>query len=194
MIEGLGTYGVMKPARTIPASKKYLVVHLIDQLVLHKQHLRAMQDFYFDSAEEYNYALCCGIAKALARNYHINAFAAGGSGHPRAEFDNELQPVYEAICSEQQLQKSIMEAAGTLDIEVQLTIRGFHLYAEIVTFPFRETFDNKVMHNRVFGAHSRPVPALFSAETQTGYGVPAFAQNVLDDSSSSISKPSATQP
>jgi hypothetical protein len=133
MIEGLGTYGSIRP---IPASKKHLVIHLLDQLVVHRDYLRSMQDCYFDSVGEYNYALCYGIATVLSRNYHINAFAAGGFGKPNVEFTTELYSMYERICSEHQLNRSIMDATGTLDLEVQLSIRGFHLYAEIVTFPF----------------------------------------------------------
>lgn len=135
MNEDLGTYGSVRP---VPPSKKHLVIHLLDQLILHKDYLRSMQDCYFDTAEEYNYALCYGLAVVLARNYHINAFAIGGAGIPRQEFTNELRPVYEAICAEQQLSRSIMDAAGTLDIEVQLRIRGFHLYIDIVTFPYAQ--------------------------------------------------------
>ncbi len=134
MIEGLGTYGSVRP---IPPSTKHLVIHVLDQLMLHEEYLCAMRNSYFDTAEEYNYALCYGIAVVLARNYHINAFAAGGSGKPRVEFTSELQPMYEAICAEQQLSRSILDAVGTLDIEVQLRIRGFHLYVDIVTFPFK---------------------------------------------------------
>ncbi len=135
MIEGIGTYGVAVPTVPNLPSKKHLVIHLLDQLILNREYLRAMQDAYFDTHEEYCLALCHGIARVLARNYFINAYAAGERHAPRPEFTTELRQMYEAICAELQLSKSILDTAGTLDIEVSLRIKGFHLYIDITTFP-----------------------------------------------------------
>ena len=97
-----------------------------------------LQDAFFDTKKKFCIALCEGLAMVLVRNYHINAVAEGsGSRAVNREFTNELRPIFEYICSELKLSKSILDSVNTLDIEVSLRIEGFHLYVDILTFPPR---------------------------------------------------------